>query len=70
MVVSSAGLGLEIDCSGKVRKSLYKKITHPLIREEAPYQETRSCQTENKNLVVDSRWEPDTKTDWPIDCRS
>jgi hypothetical protein len=30
-------------------------------REGAPHQETRNCQSENKNLVMGSRWEPDTK---------
>jgi hypothetical protein len=31
---------------------------------------TRNRQTENKNLVMGSGWEPDTKTDWPTDRRS
>jgi hypothetical protein len=25
---------------------------------------------ENEKLVVGPRWAPDTKSDWPIDCRS
>jgi hypothetical protein len=41
--------------------------TRALVREGAQHQESRNCQTENKNLVMRCRWEPDTKTDWPID---
>jgi hypothetical protein len=71
MAVSSAGLGPKSDCSGKAQKQLYSKLqTHPLVRESAPHQEPRNCQTENKNLVMVSRWEPDTKTDWPTHRRS
>jgi hypothetical protein len=36
--------------------------THPLVREDAPNKETHICQTENKNVVMRSRWEPDNKT--------
>jgi hypothetical protein len=71
VVVSSAGLGSESDCSGKAQKQLYSKLqTHPLVREDAPHQETRNYQTENKNMVTGYRWEPDTKTDWPTDHQS
>jgi hypothetical protein len=60
-----------IDCSGKAQKKLYRKLqTRPLVREGAQHQETRNRQTEKKNLVMGSRWEPDTKTDWLTDCRS
>jgi hypothetical protein len=47
-----------------------KLQTHLLIREGALHQDTRSRQTENKNLAMGFRWEPDTKTDWLTDCRS
>jgi hypothetical protein len=34
----------------------------------------RNCLKENlkekEKLVVGPRWAPDTKTDWPTDCRS
>jgi hypothetical protein len=71
MVVSSAGLRPKSDCSGKAQKQLYSKLqTRPLIKEGATYEETRNRQTGNKNLVMGSRWEPDTKTDWPTDRRS
>jgi hypothetical protein len=40
-----------------------KLQTYPLVREDAPHQETRNRQRENKNLAMGSRWEPDTKTD-------
>jgi hypothetical protein len=49
MLMSSAGLGPESGCSGKVQKQLYSKLqTHPLVREDAPHQETRNSQTENE----------------------
>jgi cytochrome c-type biogenesis protein CcmH/NrfF len=51
------------NCTGKLQ-------THLLVREGASYQETRNCQTEKNNLVMDRRWELDTKTDWPTDRRS
>jgi hypothetical protein len=44
--------------------------THPLVREGAPHEESRNRQTENKNLVMGSRWELDIKTNWPTDRRS
>jgi hypothetical protein len=44
--------------------------THPLVREGAQHQETRNCQRENKNLVIGSRREPETKTRWSTDRRS
>jgi hypothetical protein len=66
MVVSSTGLGPESDCSGKAQQQLYSKLqTRPLVREGAPHQETLKYHTEKKNLVMGSRWEPGTKTDWP-----
>jgi hypothetical protein len=58
--ISSEGLGLESNCCGKARKQLQ---THPLVREGAPQQETRICQRENKNVVIGSRWEINTKTE-------
>jgi hypothetical protein len=70
MVVSSAGLRPESDCTGKAQKQLYSKLqTHPLVREGAPYQETRNRQRDKRNLVMGSRWDPDTKTDWPTDWK-
>jgi hypothetical protein len=49
MVVSSAGLGPESDCSGKARSNCTSKLqTHPLVREGVQHQETRSFQTEKK----------------------
>jgi hypothetical protein len=55
-VLSYTGLGPESDCSGKTQKQLYSKLqTRPLVREGPSQQETRNCQTENKNLVMGSR---------------
>jgi hypothetical protein len=71
MAVSSAGLRPKSHCSCKAQKQLYEYITaNPLVREGAPLQETRNRQKENRNLVMGSRWESDTKTDWPTDRRS
>jgi hypothetical protein len=45
-----------------------KLQTHPLVREGATYQETHNRQTENKNLVMGSRWgarHQDRLADWP-----
>jgi hypothetical protein len=47
-----------------------KLETHPLVREGVPHQETHNRQTENKNLVMGSRCEPDTKANCPTDRRS
>jgi hypothetical protein len=50
MVASSAGLRPESDCSGKAQKQLYSKLqARSLVREYAPYQETRNRQTEKKS---------------------
>jgi hypothetical protein len=46
MVVSSAGLGAESDCSGKAQNQLG---IHPLVREGVSHQETRNFETVNKN---------------------
>jgi hypothetical protein len=47
-----------------------KLQTHPLVREGVKHQETHNCQTEKKNLVISSRWEPNIKTDQPTARRS
>jgi hypothetical protein len=71
MVTGSARLGPGSDCSGKAQKQLYKQITDPpLVREDSECPEPHNCQTEKKNVVIGSRWEADTKTDWPTDRRS
>jgi hypothetical protein len=44
MAVSSAGLRLKSDCSGKAQKQLYRKLrTRPLVREGATKLQTRNC---------------------------
>jgi hypothetical protein len=47
--------------------------THPLIREGATKITTPQMSKENvkekENLVAGPGWDPDTKTDWPTDCR-
>jgi hypothetical protein len=46
-----------------------KLQTHPLVREGAPHK-TPQLSDRRNNLVMSSRWEPDTKTYWPTDRRS
>jgi hypothetical protein len=67
MVLSSERLGAESDCFGNCTSKLQ---TNPLVREGAQHQEIRNRWTENKNLAMESRWEPDTKIEWPTDRRS
>jgi hypothetical protein len=47
-----------------------KRQTRPLVREGAPYQQTRKCLTVLKYLAISPRWGLDNKTDWPTDRRS
>jgi hypothetical protein len=66
MALSSAGLRLKSDCSGKAQKQYYSKLqTRPLVREGA-----KGNFKEKEKLVAGPRWVPDIKTDWPTDCRS
>jgi hypothetical protein len=69
MVVSSArDFDPRVTALARTRINCTNKLQmHPLVREGGTHQETRNRQTENKNLVMGSRWEPDTKTDWPTD---
>jgi hypothetical protein len=50
-----------------------KLQTRPLVRGRYKIR-NRNCLKENlkekEKLAADSRWAPDTKTDWPTDCRS
>jgi hypothetical protein len=67
MAVSSAGLRPKSDCSGKAHDQLYSqrgryKITKPQLSKENL--------REKEKLVAGPRWAPDTRTDWPTDCRS
>jgi hypothetical protein len=41
-----------------------KGQTRPLVREGAPHQQTRNCQTK-KNCSLSPKWVLDTKIDWP-----
>jgi hypothetical protein len=47
-----------------------KRQTRPLIRESAPYQQTRNCLTVIKIWSLNPRWVLYSKTHWPTDCRS
>jgi hypothetical protein len=43
---------------------------NPLVREITQHRETHNSHTEKINLVMSSRWEPDTKAHCPTDHRS
>jgi hypothetical protein len=71
MALSSERLRLNSDCSGKAQKQIADlssrqrgryKITNPQL--------SKRNFKEKEKLVVGPRWAPDTKTDWPTDCRS
>jgi hypothetical protein len=47
MVMSPVGFGPENDCAGKARSNC-KRQARPLVREDAPHQQTRKCLTEIK----------------------
>jgi hypothetical protein len=66
MVVSFAGLGSKTTLARTSSNCTSELQTHPLVREGAQHQETRSCQ----KIKLGSRWEPDTKRDWPTHLRS
>jgi hypothetical protein len=73
--MSSAGLRLKSDCSGKAQKQMYSKLqTRPLVREGAKNNKPATVRKKNfkekEKLVAGPRWVPDTKADWPTDCRS
>jgi hypothetical protein len=49
MAVSSVGLRLKCDCSGKAQKQLYSKLqTRFLVREDALIAKRRNCQTKEE----------------------
>jgi hypothetical protein len=70
MIVSAEGLGPESDCSGKAQKQLYEQIADPSSRPKG-HTTSRNPQLSDRknNLVMSSRREPDTKTDWLTDRR-
>jgi hypothetical protein len=52
MAVSSVGLRLKCDCSGKALKQLYSKLqTRFLVREEALIAKRRNCQTKEEDKI-------------------
>jgi hypothetical protein len=74
MVVSSAGLRPKSDCSGKAQKQFYSKLqTRPHQRGRYKITNTQVSEgnfKEKEKSVKGPRWAPDTKTDWPTECRS
>jgi hypothetical protein len=74
MAVSSAGLQPKSDCSGEAQKQFYSKLSDPSSRQRGHYkintQLSEGNFEEKEKLVTGHRWAPDTKTDWPTDCRS
>jgi hypothetical protein len=73
MVLSPAELRPERDCAGEDQQQ--EQITDQSSRQRGRYKITnpqlsKANLKEKDKLVVDPRWVPDTKTDWPTDCRS
>jgi hypothetical protein len=58
-----------------VNVRVLQQITDPSSRQRGRYMiHNRNCLqeklTEKEKLVAGPRWTPDTKSDWPTDCRS
>jgi hypothetical protein len=75
MAVSSAGIRPKNDSSGKGPEPNVQQITDPPSRQRGRHkiinpQLSEGNLKEKEKLVVGPRWAPDTKTDWPTDCRS
>jgi hypothetical protein len=75
MAVSSAGLRLKGDCSGKAQKQFNSKLHDPSSRQRGRYkipklQLSRGNFMAKEKFVIGPGWAPDTRTDWPTDCRS
>jgi hypothetical protein len=73
MLMSPVGLRSEKDCADDARQKL--KSTDPTSRQRGRSTSTNPKLSKGKNrelekLVAGPRWFPDTKTDWPTDCRS
>jgi hypothetical protein len=73
MILSPAGLRPEREYAGEDQQQ--RQITDPPSRQRGRYKITNPQQSkenlkEKEKLVAGPRWGSDTKTDWPIDCRS
>jgi hypothetical protein len=56
MAVSSVGLRLKCDCSGKAQKQLYSKLqTRFVVREDELKADRRNCQTKEEQDKIWSR---------------
>jgi hypothetical protein len=64
--LSSAGLRPKSDCSGKAHQSSRQRGRYKITNPQPPTENFK----EKEKLVAGLRWVPDTKTDWPTDCRS
>jgi hypothetical protein len=73
MAVSSAGLRPKRDYSDKAQKQFtvnYRPVLSPeRVLQNIPQLSDGNFK-EKQKLVAGPRWVPDTKTDWPTDCRS
>jgi hypothetical protein len=69
MVASPTRLGPENDCAGEDQQHL--ETTDPSsLQRKRPTSTNPQLSDSIKILAVSPRWVLDTKTDWPIDCRS
>jgi hypothetical protein len=69
MLVSSMGLRCEKGCAGDARQKL--KTTDPTSRQRGRPTSTNPQLFKNNQKEKGKSWSrvPDTKTDWPTDCR-
>jgi hypothetical protein len=74
MAVNSAGLRPKSDGSGKAQSNCTVNYRPVLSSERALKITNPQLSKENfkekEKLVAGPRWVPDSKTDWPTDCRS
>jgi hypothetical protein len=73
MVLSPMELRPEWDCAGEVQQQ--QQITDPSSHQRGRYiishpQLSKEKFKEKEKMVAGPTWVPDTKTDWPTDCRS
>jgi hypothetical protein len=70
MAVSSAG-NPRVTALARPRSN-YTANYRPVFSSERALQNNKPqlSKEEKEKLVADPKWVPDTKTDWPTDCRS
>jgi hypothetical protein len=73
LAVSSTGLWPKTDCLARPRSNCTVNYRSVLLSERVLQNNKPATVLKNKEKeisVTSPRWAPDTKTDWPTDCRS